>query len=102
MLLLCLLVLVSGEDLLGEELRQRGLRPIPSFTLIPTDQVGDREKAAARDPVTIARRFLTDDVVARIDAEVAKEIPAAIAFARASPEPGWADAEASVYTSGAE
>ncbi|HVP61109.1 MAG TPA: hypothetical protein VMT11_11145 [Myxococcaceae bacterium] len=37
----------TGEDLLGEELRQRGLRPIPSFSLIPTDQVGDREKAAA-------------------------------------------------------
>lgn len=37
----------SGEDLLSDELRQRGLRPIPSFTLIPTDQVGDREKAAA-------------------------------------------------------
>jgi hypothetical protein len=36
----------TGEDLLGEELRQRGLRPIPSFTLIPTDQVDDREKAA--------------------------------------------------------
>jgi len=36
----------TGEDLLGEELRQRGLRPIPSFTLIPTDQVGDQEKAA--------------------------------------------------------
>jgi hypothetical protein len=37
----------TGEDMLGEELRQRGLRPIPSFTLIPTDQVDDREKAAA-------------------------------------------------------
>jgi hypothetical protein len=37
----------TGEDLLGEELRQRGLRPIPSFTLIPTDQVDDREKAAS-------------------------------------------------------
>ena len=37
----------TGEDFLSEELRQRGLRPIPSFTLIPTDQVGDREKAAA-------------------------------------------------------
>ena len=37
----------TGEDLLGEELRQRGLRPIPSFTLIPTDQVDDWEKAAA-------------------------------------------------------
>lgn len=37
----------TGEDLLGEELRQRGLRPIQSFTLIPTDQVDDKEKAAA-------------------------------------------------------
>ena len=37
----------TGEDLLGEELRQRVLRPIPSFTLIPTDQVDDKEKAAA-------------------------------------------------------
>lgn len=37
----------TGEDLLGEELRQRGLRPIPSFTLIPMDQVDDKEKAAA-------------------------------------------------------
>ena len=37
----------TGEDLLGEELRQRGLRPIPSFTLVPTDQVDDKEKAAA-------------------------------------------------------
>ena len=37
----------TGEDLLGEELRQRGLRPIPSFTLIPMDQVDDTEKAAA-------------------------------------------------------
>ena len=37
----------TGEDLLGEELRHRGLRPIPSFTLIPTDQVDDKEKAAA-------------------------------------------------------
>jgi len=57
----------------------------------------DREKAAARDPVTIARRFLTEDVIARINAEVAAEIAAAIAFARAAPEPGWADAAASVY-----
>src|SRR5262249_41062803 len=32
---------------LAAELRVRGLRPIPSFTLIPTDQVDDREKAAA-------------------------------------------------------
>jgi hypothetical protein len=37
----------TGEDLLGEELRQRGLRPIPSFTLIPTSEVDNKEKAAA-------------------------------------------------------
>src|ERR1700761_5510007 len=57
----------------------------------------DKEKAAARDPVTIARRFLTDDVIARIDGEVAVEIAAAVAFARAAPEPEWTDAAASVY-----
>ena len=57
----------------------------------------DKEKAAARDPVSIARRFLAEDVVARIDAEVAAEITAAVAFARAAPEPEWADAKASVY-----
>ena len=57
----------------------------------------DREKAAARDPLVVARRFLTDDVIARIDEEVAKEIAASIAFARAAPEPDWADAAASVY-----
>jgi TPP-dependent pyruvate/acetoin dehydrogenase alpha subunit len=57
----------------------------------------DKEKAASRDPVTIARRFLTEEVVARIDAEVAKEITTAVAFARAAPEPEWADAAASVY-----
>lgn len=37
----------TGEDLISEVLRKRGLRPLPSFTLIPTDQVGDREKALA-------------------------------------------------------
>ena len=37
----------SGEDFLSDELRARGLRPIPSFTLIPTDQVDDRAKASA-------------------------------------------------------
>jgi hypothetical protein len=37
----------SGENMLAEELQKRGLRPIPSFTLIPLDQVGDREKALA-------------------------------------------------------
>ena len=57
----------------------------------------DREKAAARDPLRIAQRYLSDDVVARIDAEVTAEIAAAIAVARAAPEPGWADAAASVY-----
>lgn len=35
----------SGEDSLSQELRQRGLRPISSYTLIPTDQVGDRARA---------------------------------------------------------
>ena len=44
----------TAEDFLSEELRQRGLRPIPSFTLIPTDQVGDREKAAAAPDSWIA------------------------------------------------
>src|ERR1700722_4422382 len=61
----------------------------------------DREKAAARDPVTLARRLLPDAAVARIDAEVAKEIAAAIAFARAAPEPVWDDAAGAVYTVGA-
>ena len=37
----------SGEDFLSDELRARGMRPIPSFTLIPTDQVDNREKATA-------------------------------------------------------
>ena len=37
----------SGEDHLGDELRQRGLRPISSYTLIPTPLVGDRAKAEA-------------------------------------------------------
>jgi hypothetical protein len=37
----------SEEQILCEELRKRGLRPIPSYTLIPTDQVQDREKALA-------------------------------------------------------
>ena len=61
----------------------------------------DREKAAACDPVTIARRLLPDAAVARIDAEVAADIAAAIAFARAAPEPAWADAEGAVYTDAA-
>jgi len=33
--------------MISDELRKRGLRPISSFTLVPTDQVGDREKALA-------------------------------------------------------
>ena len=37
----------SSEQVFCEELRKRGLRPIPSYTLIPTDQVQDREKALA-------------------------------------------------------
>jgi hypothetical protein len=37
----------SGEDHLGDELRQRGPRPISSYTLIPTPLVGDRARAEA-------------------------------------------------------
>ena len=37
----------SEEQVFCEELRKRGLRPIPSYTLIPTPQVDDREKALA-------------------------------------------------------
>jgi hypothetical protein len=37
----------SGEDQLGDELRQRGLRPISSYTLIPTSMVDDRARAEA-------------------------------------------------------
>lgn len=37
----------TGEDLVGAELKQRGLRSIPSFTLVPTDQIDDKEKAIA-------------------------------------------------------
>ena len=35
----------SGEDHLGDELRQRGLRPISSYTLIPAPLVDDRARA---------------------------------------------------------
>lgn len=46
----------SGEDFLAAELQKRGLRPIPSFTLIPLEQVDDREKglAAVRDSGAVA------------------------------------------------
>ena len=46
----------TGEDMLSSELQKRGLRPIPSFTLIPSDQVTDREKAlaAVRDSGAVA------------------------------------------------
>jgi len=46
----------SGEDMLSAELQKRGLRPIPSFTLIPLDQVEDKEKALAaiRDSGAVA------------------------------------------------
>jgi hypothetical protein len=37
----------SGEDQLSDELRQRGLRPISSYTLIPTPLVDDRARAEA-------------------------------------------------------
>jgi TPP-dependent pyruvate/acetoin dehydrogenase alpha subunit len=62
---------------------------------------GDREKAAACDPLVIGRRFLPDAVVAKIDTEVTAGIAAAIAFARAAPEPVWADAAGAVYTDAA-
>ncbi|HUM12648.1 MAG TPA: hypothetical protein VLT82_17000 [Myxococcaceae bacterium] len=37
----------SGEDHFSDELRQRGLRPISSYTLIPTPLVDDRARAEA-------------------------------------------------------
>jgi hypothetical protein len=37
----------SGEDHLSDELRQRGLRPISSYTFIPTPLVGDRARGEA-------------------------------------------------------
>ena len=37
----------SGEDQLSEELRQRGLRPISSYTIIPAPLVDDRTRAEA-------------------------------------------------------
>jgi len=37
----------KDEDAICDELRARGFRPIPSYTLVPTDQVDDQEKALA-------------------------------------------------------
>ena len=37
----------KDEDALCDELRARGFRPIPSYTLVPTDQVDDQQKALA-------------------------------------------------------
>ncbi|MGZ6163464.1 MAG: hypothetical protein ACXWLS_09055, partial [Myxococcaceae bacterium] len=37
----------KDEDALCDELRARGFRPIPSYTLVPTDQVDDQAKALA-------------------------------------------------------
>jgi hypothetical protein len=37
----------SGEDQLGDELRQLGLRPISSYTLIPTPLIDDRARSEA-------------------------------------------------------
>jgi hypothetical protein len=37
----------SGEEHLSDELRQRGLRPISSYTLIPTPRVDDRARGEA-------------------------------------------------------
>jgi pyruvate dehydrogenase E1 component alpha subunit len=58
----------------------------------------DRAKAAARDPLLLARRDLPEATVTRIEAEVSAEIAAAVAFARSATEPVWEDAERSVYT----
>ncbi len=60
----------------------------------PADKVAN----AARDPLTRARAALPKADAAKIDAEVTAEIAAAVAFARAAPEPRWEDAAASVYT----
>ena len=59
----------------------------------------DRAKAAARDPLTLICRDLSEAAIVEIDAEVAAEIAAAIAFARSAAEPKWEDAEESVYKS---
>ncbi len=59
--------------------------------------------ATARDPVAIARRHLDldDAAIAGIDEAVAAEIAAAVAWAKASPEPTFADSLAGVYAAGA-
>jgi TPP-dependent pyruvate/acetoin dehydrogenase alpha subunit len=59
----------------------------------------EQAAAAARDPVEIARGKLPKPEADKIDREVADEIAAAIAFARAAAEPAWEDAAAAVYTS---
>ncbi|MDB5394187.1 MAG: transporter substrate-binding protein [Rhodospirillales bacterium] len=62
---------------------------------------GDLAKAAARDPLTIAAKDLSNAAVAKIETEVTADIAAAIAFARLAGEPGWDDAVASVYAADA-
>ncbi len=57
----------------------------------------EQAAAKARDPVEIARGKLPKGEAEKIDREVADEIAAAIAFARAAAEPAWDDAAASVY-----
>lgn len=37
----------KDEDAICDELRARGFVPIPSYTLVPTDQIADQEKAVA-------------------------------------------------------
>jgi len=58
----------------------------------------EQAAAKARDPVEIARAGLGKAEAEQIDHEVAEEIAAAVAFARAAPEPAWDDAIAAVYT----
>lgn len=58
----------------------------------------DKAANAARDPLIRARAALNESDAAKIEAEVTAEIAAAVAFARAAPEPKWEDAAASVYT----
>jgi hypothetical protein len=37
----------KDEDAICDELRARGFSPIPSYTLVPTDQIANQEKAVA-------------------------------------------------------
>jgi len=61
---------------------------------------------AGRDPVALARRQASAAGasaadLAATDAEIERDIAAAIAWAKASPPPAWEDAAGAVYTAGA-